>query len=118
MSMESSRAKVIASILLVVTLLTAGCALFGVTGGFRLPLTLAFLLAPGWVVARYLWSDWPAMEWTLSVTVGCALGVLVAEVMDSAGAWYPVGALLILCVATSVGLVHHLARRPQLATVE
>jgi peptidoglycan/LPS O-acetylase OafA/YrhL len=113
--MESSRTKTIAFVLLVVTLLTAGCAVFGVTAGFRLPATLAFLLAPGWVVARYLWSDRPAMEWTLSVAIGCALGILVAQVMVSTGAWHPVGALLILCAATSAGLVHHLARRARVS---
>ncbi|MGH7747415.1 MAG: hypothetical protein ACREQ5_22050, partial [Candidatus Dormibacteria bacterium] len=79
----------------------------------RLYLTLAFVvLAPGWALAAYLRTDQPALIWSAAVSLGIAVGILVAQTMVSAGLWYPRGALLGLTGLTLATLLHHLVRRP------
>lgn len=103
--------RLTAALLAALTLATATLTLLGVDTPARLYLTVAFvLLAPGWAVTAYLHLDEPALLWSVSVAVGVALSIVVAQVLVSAGFWHPWGAMLALEIATLAVLGHHLLR--------
>jgi len=78
----------------------------------RLYLTVAFvLLAPGWALASYLRITQPALLWSVACGFGIALGILVAQVMVSAGYWHPWGVMLGFEALTLTLLVHHSVKR-------
>jgi uncharacterized membrane protein len=109
---RSRQVRITATALLVLTVLTGACAVLDVRGGFRLLLTLLFVLfAPGWAIANYLRMDSPSLVWSVSAAVGGSVGIIIAQIMVTTGQWHPVGALLLVCALTVVPLVHHLVRR-------
>lgn len=102
---------VTAAVLAVLALLTGALTLLGVDTPVRLYLTVAFvILAPGWALTSYLHIVQPALVWSVSVGVGVALAILVAQVMVSAGFWHPWAAMLGMEALTVVLLAHHLVR--------
>jgi uncharacterized membrane protein len=104
--------QAVAATLILLTLLTGVLTAADIHTSLRLWITLAFVvLAPGWALAAYLPVAEPALTWSVAVSLGIALGILVAQTMVSAGVWYPTGALLILAGLTCAALVHHLVRQ-------
>lgn len=100
--------------LLLVVLGLAACAfsILGVTGGFvgdlRFYITTAFLiLGPGWAAAGFLRRAPAAHVWMLTVGVGVATTLLVAQIMVSTGDWRPAIALYVITVLSVPLLLRH-----------
>ena len=80
----------------------------GALGQVRLAVTLAFLLlGPGWAAAGFLRRAPAAHVWLLTVGVGVATTLLVAQVMVMTGTWQPVGALYLVAALSVPFLVRH-----------
>lgn len=103
--------RLTAALLAALTVATATLTLLGMDTPIRLYLTVAFvILAPGWAVTAYLHIQEAALTWSVSVAVGVALSIAVAQVMVSAGFWHPWGAMLALEILTVGLLGHHMVR--------
>jgi nitrate reductase NapE component len=115
-SAELTRARVarrFVALLLVVAGITA-CVLsvLNITGGFvgdfRFLVTTFFLiLGPGWSAAGFLRRAPAAHVWMLTVGVGVATTLLVAQVMVSTGEWRPAIALYVMTVLSVPLLLRH-----------
>lgn len=80
----------------------------GVLGDLRLLLTIGFLLlGPGWSAAGFLRRAPAAHVWLLTVGVGVAATLLVAQIMVSFGAWYPSTALFLVTLVSIPFLLRH-----------
>lgn len=104
--------RVVALLLVVAGVLACALSLFGVTGGLigdvRFYVTLAFLiLGPGWAAAGFLRRAPAAHVWLLTVGVGVAATLLVAQVMVSSGTWRPAVALYAMTVLSIPFLLRH-----------
>ena len=100
-----------ASVLLVVAACTALSVLTGVTGTWRLVLTVLFaLVVPGWAVAAYVRPWRQSFVWTVAVAVSLALSILISQAMLSLSYWRPEQALLVFALASMVPLGHHVVR--------
>jgi hypothetical protein len=98
--------------LALLTLATCALTAAQVQTPLRMYLTVAFLLlAPGWALASYLRITEPALLWSVASGLGIALGILVAQVMVSAGYWHPWGAMLGFETLTLAVLLHHSVKR-------
>lgn len=98
--------------LALLTLATASLTAAQVHTPFLLYLTVAFVLvAPGWAIASHLRITQPALLWSVASGLGLALGILVAQVMVSAGYWHPQEAMLGFEALTLAALVHHAVKR-------
>ncbi|MET0189723.1 MAG: hypothetical protein ABW212_12030 [Pseudonocardia sediminis] len=115
-SAELTRARTarrgVAIALVVAGVLACALNLVGSTGGVigdvRLLLTIAFLLlGPGWAAAGFLRRAPAAHVWLLTVGVGVASTLLVAQIMVSFGAWYPSVALFVMTLISVPFLLRH-----------
>ena len=84
----------------------------GTTGGFlgdlRFVVTVGFLvLGPGWAAAGFLRRAPAAHVWLLTVGVGVAVTLLVAQIMVSAAFWRPDLALYVITVVSIPFLLRH-----------
>lgn len=84
----------------------------GTTGGFlgdlRFVLTVGFLvLGPGWAAAGFLRRAPAAHVWLLTVGVGVAVTLLIAQIMVSAAFWRPDLALYVITVVSIPFLLRH-----------
>jgi hypothetical protein len=84
----------------------------GTTGGFlgdlRIALTIGFLvLGPGWAAAGFLRRAPAAHVWLLTVGVGVAVTLLVAQIMVSAAFWRTDLALYAITVVSVPFLLRH-----------
>ena len=80
----------------------------GILGDLRLLVTVAFLLlGPGWSAAGFLRRAPAAHVWLLTVGVGVATTLLVAQIMVSFGAWYPSVALFVITLLSVPFLLRH-----------
>jgi hypothetical protein len=100
--------------LLLVVAGVAACvfSLAGITGGLagdvRFYITMAFLvLGPGWAAAGFLRRAPAAHVWLLTVGVGVASTLLVAQFMVSTGWWHPEIALYLMTVVSVPFLLRH-----------
>jgi len=103
-----------ASVLLVIAACTALSVVIGVTGPWRLVLTVLFALTvPGWAVAAYVrpWSQ--SFQWTVAVAVSLSLSILLSQAMLTLGYWHPEAALLGFALVSMAPLGHHLVRGAQ-----
>lgn len=120
MTMSSSgvltRARVarryVALVLVVCGLAACAFNVLGTTGGFlgeaRFVVTVAFLiLGPGWAAAGFLRRAPAAHVWLLTVGVGVAVTLLVAQIMVSTGIWRPDLALYAITVLSVPFLLRH-----------
>lgn len=104
--------RVVALLLVVAGILACAFSLLGVTGGFvgdaRFYVTLAFLiLGPGWAAAGFLRRAPAAHVWLLTIGVGVAATLLVAQVMLSAKIWDPSVALYLMTIVSIPFLLRH-----------
>lgn len=104
--------RVVALLLVVAGVAACALSLLGVTGGFvgdvRFYVTVAFLiLGPGWAAAGFLRRAPAAHVWLLTVGVGVAATLLVAQVMVSTGTWRPAVALYAMTVISIPFLLRH-----------
>jgi hypothetical protein len=98
--------------LALLTLATGSLTAVQVHAPFLLYLTVAFiLLAPGWAIASHLRITQPALLWSVASGLGLALGILLAQVMISAGYWHPWGAMLGFEALTLAALAHQAVKR-------
>jgi hypothetical protein len=80
----------------------------GVLGDLRFIVTIAFLvLGPGWAAAGFLRRAPAAHVWLLTVGVGVAVTLLVAQIMVSAAFWRPDLALYAITVVSVPFLLRH-----------
>jgi hypothetical protein len=84
----------------------------GTTGGFlgdlRIVLTIGFLiLGPGWAAAGFLRRAPAAHVWLLTVGVGVAVTLLVAQIMVSAAFWRTDLALYAITAVSVPFLLRH-----------
>jgi hypothetical protein len=80
----------------------------GVLGDLRFVLTIAFLiLGPGWAAAGFLRRAPAAHVWLLTVGVGVAATLLVAQVMVSTASWRPDVALYAITAMSVPFLLRH-----------
>jgi hypothetical protein len=80
----------------------------GVLGDLRFVLTIAFLiLGPGWAAAGFLRRVPAAHVWLLTVGVGVAATLLVAQVMVSTASWRPDVALYAITAMSVPFLLRH-----------
>jgi hypothetical protein len=115
-SAELTRARMarraVAIVLAATGVVACAMALLNVGGGalgqVRLAVTLVFLLlGPGWAAAGFLRRAPAAHVWLLTVGVGVATTLLVAQVMVMTGTWQPVGALYLVAALSVPFLVRH-----------
>lgn len=104
--------RVVALLLVVAGVLACALSLLGVTGGFvgdvRFYVTLGFLiLGPGWAAAGFLRRAPAAHVWLLTIGVGVAATLLVAQVMISAAIWEPSTALYLMTIVSIPFLLRH-----------
>lgn len=104
--------RVVALLLVVAGVLACAFSLLRVTGGFvgdlRFYVTLAFLiLGPGWAAAGFLRRAPAAHVWLLTIGVGVAATLLVAQVMVSAAIWEPSTALYLMTIVSIPFLLRH-----------
>lgn len=106
--------KTTAIVLLSIAALTALSVLIGVSGPWRLALTVLFALTvPGWAVAAYVRPWHQSFVWTVAVGVSLALSILLSQAMLSLGYWHPERALLAFALVSMIPLVHHIMRGNQ-----
>jgi hypothetical protein len=80
----------------------------GVLGDVRFVVTIAFLvLGPGWAAAGFLRRAPAAHVWLLTVGVGVAVTLLVAQIMVSSAYWRPDLALYAITVVSVPFLLRH-----------
>jgi hypothetical protein len=80
----------------------------GILGDVRFVVTIAFLvLGPGWAAAGFLRRAPAAHVWLLTVSVGVAVTLLVAQIMVSAVFWRPDLALYAITVVSVPFLLRH-----------
>jgi hypothetical protein len=80
----------------------------GILGDVRFVVTIAFLvLGPGWAAAGFLRRAPAAHVWLLTVGVGVAVTLLIAQVMVSAAFWRPDLALYAVTAASVPFLLRH-----------
>jgi hypothetical protein len=115
-SAELTRARVARRVVALLLVLAgiAACALnvLGITGGVigevRFVVTFAFLiLGPGWAAAGFLRRAPAAHVWMLTVGVGVATTLLVAQIMVSTGEWRPAIALYAMTALSVPLLLRH-----------
>jgi hypothetical protein len=115
-SAELTRARVarrVVALLLVVAGLSAcGLSMMSVRGGplgqVRLLLVVAFLLlGPGWAAAGFLRRAPAAHVWLLTVGVGVATTLLIAQAMVMVGVWMPTAALFLTTAVSVPFLLRH-----------
>jgi hypothetical protein len=83
----------------------------GISGVPRLWLGLAFVFfVPGWAIVGLLGLRWPAAELSLTLALGLAIALLVAQVLLWAHAWQPANEQLGLGAGSGVLLVAQLWR--------
>ncbi len=104
--------RVVALLLVVAGVAACVLSVLGVTGGLagdtRFYVTLAFLvLGPGWAAAGFLRRAPAAHVWLLTIGVGVAATLLVAQVMVSAHAWHPTTALYLMTLVSVPFLLRH-----------
>jgi hypothetical protein len=104
--------RVVALLLVVAGIVACGLSLLGVSGGFvgdvRFYVTIAFLvLGPGWAAAGFLRRAPAAHVWLLTVGVGVAATLLLAQVMVSTGVWEPALALYAMTAISVPFLLRH-----------
>jgi hypothetical protein len=104
--------RVVAVLLVVAGVVACALSLLNVTGGFvgdlRFYVTLAFLiLGPGWAAAGFLRRAPAAHVWLLTIGVGVAATLLVAQVMVSAAIWEPATALYLMTIVSVPFLLRH-----------
>jgi hypothetical protein len=84
---------------------------FGISGVPRLWLGLAFVFfVPGWAIVGLLTLRWPAGELSLTLALGLAIALLVAQVLLWAHAWQPANEQLGLGAGSGVLFVAQLWR--------
>jgi hypothetical protein len=106
------RARRTAGGLALLTLATGSLSAAQVRTPFLLYLTVAFvLMAPGWAIASHLRITQPALLWSVASGLGLALGILIAQVMVSAGYWHPWAAMLGFEALTLAALLHRAVKR-------
>jgi len=111
MKTAGSLHRVIASVLLALSVLVILLALLDVSGSFRLLVVTAFsLLAPGWAVVAFWRPDNKATEWITAVAVSISILIIVAMAMVLLSAWYPVPVFVTLAAVTAAALVIQLRR--------
>lgn len=80
----------------------------GVLGDLRFMLTVGFLvLGPGWAAAGFLRRAPAAHVWLLTIGVGVAVTLLVAQIMVNAAFWRPDLALYALTILSVPFLLRH-----------
>ncbi|QYN31685.1 hypothetical protein K1T35_23745 [Pseudonocardia sp. DSM 110487] len=80
----------------------------GILGDLRFVVTTAFLvLGPGWAAAGFLRRAPAAHVWLLTIGVGVAVTLLVAQIMVSAAFWRPELALYAITVVSVPFLLRH-----------
>ena len=80
----------------------------GVLGDLRFVLTIAFsILGPGWAAAGFLRRAPAAHVWLLTIGVGVAATLLVAQVMVSTAFWRPDVALYAITALSVPFLLRH-----------
>lgn len=80
----------------------------GVLGDIRFVVTIAFLvLGPGWAAAGFLRRAPAAHVWLLTVGVGVAVTLLIAQIMVNAALWAPDQALYVVTVVSVPFLLRH-----------
>jgi hypothetical protein len=80
----------------------------GVLGDVRFVVTIAFLvLGPGWAAAGFLRRAPAAHVWLLTVGVGVAVTLLVAQIMVNSAFWRPDLALYAITVVSVPFLLRH-----------
>jgi hypothetical protein len=80
----------------------------GILGDIRIVVTIAFLiLGPGWAAAGFLRRAPAAHVWLLTIGVGVAVTLLIAQIMTSAAFWRPDLALYAITVASVPFLLRH-----------
>ena len=80
----------------------------GVLGDIRFVVTIVFLvLGPGWAAAGFLRRAPAAHVWLLTVGVGVAVTLLVAQIMVNAAFWRPDLALYAITVVSVPFLLRH-----------
>lgn len=80
----------------------------GVAGDVRFLVTVVFLvLGPGWSVAGFLRRAPAAHVWLLTVGVGVASTLLVAQIMVSTRGWHPAVALYLMTALSVPFLLRH-----------
>jgi hypothetical protein len=104
--------RVVALLLVVAGVTACALSLLGVTGGVigdvRFYVTVAFLiLGPGWAAAGFLRRAPAAHVWLLTVGVGVAATLLLAQIMVSTGTWRPAVALYAMTVISIPFLLRH-----------
>ncbi len=104
--------RYVALLLVVAGVAASALSLLGVTGGLigdvRFYLTVAFLiLGPGWAAAGFLRRAPAAHVWLLTVGVGVAATLLLAQIMVSTGTWRPAVALYAMTVISIPFLLRH-----------
>ena len=104
--------RVVALLLVVAGVAACALSLLGVTGGLlgdiRFYDTVAFLvLGPGWAAAGFLRRAPAAHVWLLTVGVGVAATLLIAQIMVSTGTWRPAVALYAVTVISIPFLLRH-----------
>ncbi len=104
--------RVVALLLVVAGIAACALSLLGISGGFvgdvRFYVTVAFLiLGPGWAAAGFLRRAPAAHVWLLTIGVGVAATLLLAQVMVSTGTWRPALALYAMTVISIPFLLRH-----------
>lgn len=104
--------RYVALVLVVAGIAACVFNVLGTTGGFlgdlRFVLTVGFLvLGPGWAAAGFLRRAPAAHVWLLTVGVGVAVTLLVAQIMVSAAFWRPDLALYVITVVSIPFLLRH-----------
>jgi hypothetical protein len=80
----------------------------GVLGDIRFVVTIGFLvLGPGWAAAGFLRRAPAAHVWLLTVGVGVAVTLLIAQIMVSAAFWRPDLALYAITAVSVPFLLRH-----------
>ncbi|HLU57474.1 MAG TPA: hypothetical protein VKZ81_18620 [Pseudonocardia sp.] len=104
--------RYVALVLVVAGIAACVFNVLGTTGGFlgdlRFVVTVGFLvLGPGWAAAGFLRRAPAAHVWLLTVGVGVAVTLLVAQIMVSAAFWRPDLALYVITVVSIPFLLRH-----------
>jgi len=102
-------ARTTASVLLLLTGLTAALDVFDAHGPVRLVATLAFfLLVPGWSVLAFFRPGTSSTTWALAIAVSVAIDLLGGQLMLMTGQWYPAIASICLLSICAILLVAHM----------
>jgi uncharacterized membrane protein len=84
-----------------------------IVGGVRLWFGLLFVLVvPGWALVGFLRLNWPAAEVSLTIALGLAVCLLIAQAMLWAHAWHPIREQMGIGIVALPMLGLQLARDP------